>query len=412
MLSGLSGGAYVRLLSAVYMATLIIRVAFGVVVVTFAKAVPGSNTVYGLIISSSPLLELCTIVFVGPIVDRHGGKRVLLFGLLLGAISLTGLSTTTNPYILGLFNGMHGIAAASILVPTLAIIAEVAPESVRGREMGTFNFVNMFGYVLGFGIGFFMLDFFRGDLQITFLIAGLLALLGFIYAFFNIRGSWRGVRSDDHVSLKTFQVVLARREILLLAVPWFIIFVFVAALISFQGRALGGFPGVLVGLAIVFGGLAFVVTQFVYGKLSDQYGRDPFILVGAVGFLGVTLLALGGALAGGAGGAQASLLSLWPLFAIAVLAGMAFPPAGLAAMVDAAEDLPKGVVMSVYTLTLSLGFVVSPFLTGVIADHWGVVGVMSYFVILGIIFLALLLYRHIWRPKTARPPAPPGVVRV
>ena len=81
MIGGLARGQYVRALTATYASLFLIRVAFGVSLVTFPLYVKGSDTTFSLVATSSPLLELITIVFAGVLIDKYGRKGVLLTGL-------------------------------------------------------------------------------------------------------------------------------------------------------------------------------------------------------------------------------------------------------------------------------------------------------------------------------------------
>src|SRR5438067_9407633 len=182
MIGGLARGTYVRAISATFVSLFLIRVAFGVSLVTFPLYVRGSDTTFSLVATSSPLLELFTIVFAGVLIDKYGRKGVLLTGLGLAAVSLYGLALTRLPLALAFINAFHGIASAFILVTTLAVIATYAPPEHRGREMGIFNFVNIFGLVAGYVVGFILVDLFRPALEYNFVVSGALATLGLLFA--------------------------------------------------------------------------------------------------------------------------------------------------------------------------------------------------------------------------------------
>src|SRR5438874_12977860 len=122
MIGGLARGTYVRAISATYVSLFLIRVAFGVSLVTFPLYVKGSDTTFSLVATSSPLLELITIVFAGVLIDKYGRKGVLRTALWLAAVSLYGLALTRAPLLLGFINALHGIASAFILCTALHVV--------------------------------------------------------------------------------------------------------------------------------------------------------------------------------------------------------------------------------------------------------------------------------------------------
>lgn len=280
-------GAYVRMLSAVYAAMFLIRVAFGITIVTFAKYLTTDDVVYSLVITVSPLLELVTVIFAGVLIDRYGRKGVLLSGLGLGAISLYGMALTRNPLALAGVNALHGISAALILVTTLAIIATYAPPEHRGREMGLFNLANLFGWIAGFVAGFLMLDALSGHLEYTFVIAGVLATIGLLYAnrMVHIPESHRATRTSPPTTRELLHAV-GNRQILLLTLPWLIVFILIGALIAFLPRVTGDLDirGWQTALAVLgVGGLLFA-SQIFWGRLADRHGREAIMLIGGLGF--------------------------------------------------------------------------------------------------------------------------------
>ncbi|MHB8585678.1 MAG: MFS transporter [Thermoplasmatota archaeon] len=389
------GRAYVRLLSAVYSATFVVRVAFGIVTVTFAKYVAVSNAIYGLIVAANPLLELATVIVVGPIVDRRGGRSVLLFGLAVAGIATLGMAATRDPIVLGGMNALIGVAAGSVLVPTLAIVAQVAPDQHRGREMGLFDFVNLFGWIAGFGAGFAMLQAFQGDLPLSFIVAAALAMGGLFWAALSIHGDWHGRPGEEEVHIRTFLTLLRNRQILLLTAPWLLAFMFVASLITFQSRAVPVSSGAEIAILMIGLGGVLVGAEVWYGKLSDRYGRNPLMLIGACGFAALLLLVAYASHVAGTAGALDWLLGVWPLVGLLALLALAFPPAALAALADVAQTLPKGMTMSIYSFSIAAGFTLGPVITGIAADVAGLNGVLAFFIALsgGLLLLVLARFR-------------------
>jgi MFS family permease len=291
---GMERGTYVRMLSAVYASMFLIRVAFGITLVTFASYLSSGDFVYSLVVSASPLLELLTVAFAGVIIDRYGRKGVLLTGLGLGAISLYGLALTKNPILLGFVNAIHGIAAALILVTTLAIIASFAPPEHRGREMGFFNLANIFGWIAGFAVGGLLLDAFDGRLEYTFVLAGLLATAGLLFANrmipANVEPPMRSkadlVPHDHQPSIRELAKALSKPRLMLLIVPWLIVFMLVGPFITFFPRVGGDLQisGARTAMGVLVVGALLVGSQLFWGRLADKFGRERIMLVGAVGF--------------------------------------------------------------------------------------------------------------------------------
>lgn len=290
MAHGLERRAYVRMLSAVFASMFLIRLAFGVTVVTFGAYLKHEDDlIYSLVVSASPLLELVGVVFAGVLIDRYGRKGILLTGLALGAVSLYGLALTKDPLLLGLVNAVHGVAAALILVTTLAIIATYAPPEHRGREMGLFNLSNIFGWIAGFVLGSLLLGMFEGRLEYTFVIAGLLATIGLLFANRMVKlphadAPPSGTRRPD---LRELASSVTNPTFLLLNVPWLIVFMLVGALITFFFRDAGALEvsSEATALAVTALGVLFVTSQLFWGRLADRYGRETIMLVGALGFV-------------------------------------------------------------------------------------------------------------------------------
>ncbi|MGB9635976.1 MAG: MFS transporter, partial [Thermoplasmata archaeon] len=131
---------YQKMLFALYSSTFIIRLCFGIILILLPYYLKHnvSDFMFGIIWGASPFAEMLSVMFLGVAVDKFGRKKVLLVGLVTGAISLFLYALTTNPHVLIVVNAFHGIAAASILVASLALVADYAPPDSRGREMGAF----------------------------------------------------------------------------------------------------------------------------------------------------------------------------------------------------------------------------------------------------------------------------------
>lgn len=410
-------GAYVRMLTAVYAALFLIRVAFGVVLVTFPLYVPVSSGPLGLLNAASPLLELITIFFAPWFLARYGRKGILLTGLALGAIALYGLALTTDPLLLGAIYMLHGVASGFILVTTLDVIAVYAAPAHRGREMGIFNFVNIFGLVLGYVAGTALADVFAGELEYTFVIAGALATAGLLYANRVIRlPAEELVARPETPKLSATLQTLRDPGILLLTVPWLIIWMLVAAVLAFSSRVTGALEVNLLStiLSVIAVGALLVFAQLFWGWLADRRGKDAIMLVGAAGLtllMATVVFAFFSTESTDLKTVFDAVFSHTLLLALFFFAALAFAPAGLAAIADHAASADnateQGGAMSAYALTLSLGFIVGPPAVGFIADfdaeaNLGGRVIVVFFAALAALLFALVLVHYLRGRARAR----------
>lgn len=287
-----------RMLTSLYFSTFMIRASFAIMLISFPIYILGlkSYFLFGLVLASSPLFELITVIGLGAYIDKHGRKNVLLVGLLMGSIALFGLLLTKEPVPLFIINAFHGIAAAAILVSSLALIADYAPRASRGKIMGAFDFVNLFGWIVGFGVGGLLIDTFKDNIGMTFVVAGVMGLVAWIWATLNVVEPRKTEHLTSEISFKMIASVLKQRSVVLLIAPWFIIYLLVSTMLTFTSKAGTqelGLTGKDLAVLLGGGGTIFLVTQVAYGWMSDKYGRTKIMIVGTVGIVGI-MLTVGG----------------------------------------------------------------------------------------------------------------------
>jgi MFS family permease len=395
---------YLRLLSSLYISTFFIRASFGIMLATLPIYLNITTEFigYGVVAAASPLFEMCTVLFIGAVVDRYGRKVVLLSGLLTATVFLFLLSLTKNMYLIFCINAGHGMAAGAILVASLALLTDYAPENRRGREMGAFDAFNMLGWVAGYALGALFLEFLKGSLWQTFLIAGAMALFGFVYCSINVTEPKKCDILSKKIRFHTIFEVLKQRSVLLLTLPWFIVFMIIGAVMTFltvstsQG-ILTISPLFLAGI-IIGAGIVLILTQVFYGRLSDMYGRLPIMIVGTIGFVGLmTVIGIGYGLASSSNveDIKNSIISLWPLLGIFGLMALAFGPSALSSLADEAQEKSRGVTMAVYSIVISAGMFIGVPAVAAIFDWYGGVGVLSFMIGCALAMLLLIIGRYL-----------------
>lgn len=395
---------YLRLLSSLYISTFFIRASFGIMLATLPiyLNITTGFLGYGVVAAASPLFEMGTVLFIGAVVDRFGRKVVLLTGLLTASLFLFLLSLTRNLYVIFCINAAHGIAAGAILVASLALLTDYAPENRRGREMGAFDAFNMLGWVVGYAVGALFLEFLRGSLWQTFVVAGVMALFGLIYSFLNITEPKKYDVLSKKIRFDTIIGVLRQRSIQLLTLPWFIVFMIIGAVMTFltvstsQG-VLTISPLLLSGI-IAAAGIVLIVTQVIYGKLSDRYGRLPIMVVGTIGFVGLmAVIGVGYGIAptSSAEDVKNSIIGFWPLLGVFGFMALAFGPSALSSLADEAQEKTRGVTMAVYSIVISAGMFVGVPAVAAIFDRYGGPGVLFFMIGCAVAMLCLMIGRYV-----------------
>jgi len=394
---------YLRLLSSLYISTFFIRASFGIMLATLPIYLKITNTYieYGIVAAASPLFEMGTVLFIGAVVDRFGRKIVLLSGLLGGAVFLFLLTTTQNLYAIFCINAGHGMAAGAILVSSLALLTDYAPEHHRGREMGAFDAFNMLGWVVGYALGALFLAVIKAELWQAFVFAGVMALVGFVYSYANIAEPKKHDILSKKIRFDSIIGVLKQRSVLLLTLPWFIVFMIIGSVLTFltvstsQG-VLSVSPFVL--SAVIAGvGVVLVVTQMFYGWLSDRFGRLKIMVVGTIGFIGmISVIGLGYGLAsaGSAEDVKNSVVRFWPFLGVFGFMALAFGPSALSSLADETHEKMRGVTMAVYSIVISAGmFVGVPAVAGIF-DRFGGPGVLYFMIGCAVAMLCLVVARY------------------
>ena len=392
---------YIRLMSSLYIATFAVRVSFAIIFIAFPKyLVIEGYLSYALVLAVWPVMELSTVLVFGADMDRRGRRAALVYGATLAAVALFLFALSDHPVPVAIVNGLLGVAAAAILVSSLTLVADYAPPDRRGRVMGVFNFVQIFGWLFGFAVGGVLVEVFLDRLEVVFVIAGAMCAFGAAYAYRNVKEPRRHTYLADQLSWSHLVGVLRQRAVVLLVLPWFVIYILISTVFTFMFKAsfeelgLSGYE--LTGL-LLGGGALLLGTFVLFGRLSDSRGRMPIIAVGTAGMAGlmVTIGVMfltwpGGDLTVAAGGHVTRFLV--PVGVFAFMAG-AFAPSAMAALVDNTEARKKGMTMGVYSFVISVAMAAGPVASGAIIDRWGGSGILAFLLACMAVMVVLVAMR-------------------
>ncbi len=348
-------------LGAVFQATFFVRFAFGITLAVFATYLAGHESggltsgdtaLVGLVTAMASVGEFSTVLVSGIVADRVGRFPVLFGGMIGAAVLFALVAFTRNPYALGAINFLFGISSGAILAATLAVVADRSWTDERGFEMGRFDAMNLAGWLGGYAFGIAILGTVSVHaLGYTFLLGAAILVAGFGVAYLLVRGMPR-VHPAQGLSPGTILRQAFRRSVLLVTLPWLVIYMLIGYVLVFFGSAAKstGYPLLEIAAAIAAGGALLVLSQPQFGRLADRYGRLRLMVVGVTGFVGVMIFA-------------SLLLAYGPLYpllgglGVCALGALAYGPAALAALADLATTMSRATTMAIYSLTISLGMI-------------------------------------------------------
>jgi len=381
----------VLLISPLYVSVFLMRFSFGLVLFTLPIYLPKdefSNLVVGEIAAAYPIAETVFGPIIGILADRFGRKRWIYTGLGIATIVLFAFTFSTDVSYLIAIHAIQGVAAAMIIVSSLAMVTDTSTISNRGKEMGVYDFSNLAGYMAGIAAGGVIAQF--HSLTAPFYFGSALAAVGAAFAYLKVKETGQSKRHAAMSPLETMRVLLSDRRAAAMFPIWLSVTTFIGVGLSF-GPRLG--PSPIYASSVLAGGiLALALTQPFFGHLSDRYGRERLMMLGMLSLMGffITVIAM---LRG-----NFQLVAVAPFLAVFGLGSFAFAPAALASLGDYAPERGRGTTMGVYSVVISLGTIIGPLAGGYLLDHYGTVSLFYAGLVLLIAALALAII--IAGPKT------------
>jgi MFS family permease len=396
-----------RPLAAVFLATFFVRFSFGITIAVFADYLTGHSAgfsgqdfgVAGLVTAMAPIGEGSTVLFSGAAADRWGRYPVLFGGMAGAAVMFGVVAATRSPIVLGVANFLFGIASGAILAASLAVVADRSGANERGLEMGRFDAVNLSGWIGGFAFGFGVLGTVpNSELGAVFPVGAAALVAGIIGAGHLLRGAPTRRPSLPLLSLRQVVHSAFRPSVLVVTVPWLVIYALIGAALVFLAPAANGVGISPLYFAAVIGGAGglLVLTQPYFGGWADRIGRTRMMTVGAAGFILVLLFA----------SLAVAYNHPWPVLlglGISVFPALAYGPAALAALADLAGALSRATTMAIYSLTISAGMIVGVVGSSQLLARFGNPGLYPFFGSIALVLGALTAVRWVEERRATIP---------
>ena len=350
--------------SPLYGAIFLIRFSFGLALFTLPIYLPRrdfSNLAVGIVVASYPIAEtICSPLF-GILADRYGRRRWIYIGLAISTVTLFAFTLSRNIGFLITIHAIEGVAAAMIVVSSLAMVTDISTVSNRGREMGIYDSANLGGYVVGiFMAGILNRTF---SMSASFYFGSILAGLGAILSYKYLKEKSGEVAHSTSSPIQTMRILLTNRRSAAIFPIWLAVTIFIGMALTFSPR-LG--PSLLMTSFLLAGAvLLLAFTQPLFGRLSDKYGRNRLMTLGMLSLLGFIVSAITVIRE------PARFLFIAPFLAVFGLGSFAFAPAALAWLGDLAPSEGRGTTMGVYSFVISLGTIIGPLLGGYLLDRFG-----------------------------------------
>ncbi len=305
-----------------------------------------------------------TKVFSGALSDRLGRRKEL-------AALGYGLAAVTKP-VFPLAPSIGWLIAARFIdrvgkgirgAPRDALVADLAPEGLRGAAFGLRQSLDTFGAFLGPLAAIGLMWLFSDDFRSVFWVAVLPGFLAFALILLAVKEPARPE------GLRRVRNPLSRADLRLLGTTyWWVVVVatlftlarFSEAFLILRAQA-EGVPVMLVPLVLVGMNAVYALSAYPAGALSDRIGRVG-LLVAGLAFLIVADLLL--ALSGGLSGIAIGVL-IWGLH-------MGFTQGLFAALV--AEAVPaelRGTAFGMFNLVTGIALLLASVLAGALWQEFG-----------------------------------------
>lgn len=316
------------LLAVVSMALFIDTLAYGLIVPivpSYAYTLGASDLEIGIIFAAFPVVELLTMLPIGALSDRYGKKPFIIIGLVSLVISTVAFATSGNVPQLILTRGLQGFAASCTMTAGLALISDGTSSDKMGGSLGIATAAQGAGLMAGPLVGGALVE--MGGYTFPFIIAAVLATMISMLTVIALRGF--RPQQQGKVARERFNwgEVLKDRTlfaIILIVAIWALGFGFLEPAYPLYLSESFGATATMIGIFFTAMSIPNILSQPLFGRLSDRIGRKKMVVVAALLFAVLfSLMAM-----------AKSFVMLLPVAALlGLVSGMLFAPS-LPLMID------------------------------------------------------------------------------
>jgi DHA1 family tetracycline resistance protein-like MFS transporter len=375
-------------------------ISFGVIMPIFARRLGDFGDgveALGLMAMAYSITSMTAAPIMGSLADRVGRRPLVLGSLAAYTAAFTGYLLAPSTQVFIIIRALAGALTAGLGPAVMGVVADIAPDEKRAQWIGVIGGGSSVGWVVGPTLGGLLYD--QWGYVAPFGVSVVMAALALIVAIIIVpetlmregreraKSQTRGAASLRGGQLRPFLHTLPQplsTFALLLLVSFTTIFAyaFIEPQLMFYVYDDLGWSSARFGMAISGLGLTLVLGQTLLGKLSDQFGRKPILIIGIL-------------LSGAMYATVSSTTSFQLIFLAYIVAGLGealMGPALNAFYLDIANKEHKSRVMGIAGTAGALGGVAGPALVVLITRYVPPQSVFSIAVGLLVVVALLALF--------------------
>lgn len=330
----------------------------------------------GLIKSAFAITYLISSPVMGWLTDRLGGRKVIsFFCLFLGGGAFL-MGKAESPFSSAIFFGIVGIGAAAMWVPNVTLIQKWFGAKKRGLALG------ILGASSGAGFGsmglLLPLTVIKYNWRLGWFVLGSIGCLLFLLNGLLLRdrpedlgllpwgGKFEGMGENNFPSKRvSYLDILKQRQFWIFGISYFFISYGSYALIDFivtYGKMELNIPYGIASLFITVTGFSGIPGGILMMVISDHIGtKKSLVVIYVLIALSILSIVLGG---------SHILFLMAGVGCFGFLYGAIFPMVAACARDYFSEDV-AGTILGLFTFFYGVGAMISPVLTGYLADITG-----------------------------------------
>ncbi|MCQ4086375.1 MFS transporter [Saccharibacillus sp. JS10] len=255
---------------------------------TYMNTLQIGGSIVGLLVATFSVSQLICSPFAGRMSDKLGRKKVIIVGMMVFAVSEFLFGIAEAPWLLFVSRILGGVGAALIMPAVMAYTADITTDEERAKGMGYINAAITTGFIIGPGIGGFLVEF---GIRVPFFAAGIAALISGIITLIVLPESLSVERRAEIAAANVGKRESLFKQLLTsYRTPYFLslVIVFVSAFgLANYETVFGlfvdhkfGFTARDIAIIITFGSIAGAVVQAtVFGWLLNRFGEQKVISI-------------------------------------------------------------------------------------------------------------------------------------